>query len=45
MSLRENILGAMGLWDDKPLPSETKLMVNTNAPQYLKMYIKQNGFI
>jgi hypothetical protein len=30
----------MGVWDDKLLPSETKLMVNYNAPEHLKMYDK-----
>jgi hypothetical protein len=38
MSLREDILGAMGVLDDKALPAETKIMVDYTAPESLKMY-------
>ncbi len=38
MSLREDILGAMGILDDEPLPTETKIMVDYSAPDSLKMY-------
>lgn len=38
MSLRDDLLEAMGMWDDKPLPSETKLMVNYTGLDNLKMY-------
>ncbi|KAI0382817.1 hypothetical protein F5Y04DRAFT_252396 [Hypomontagnella monticulosa] len=35
MGLREDILGALGVWDSKPRPPETKLMVNFDGPGYL----------
>ncbi|KAH8812143.1 hypothetical protein F5884DRAFT_784533 [Xylogone sp. PMI_703] len=41
MSLREDLLAAMAVWDDEPLPSETKLMVNYTALDRLKMYERE----
>ena len=38
MSLREDILGAMGILDDEPLAAETKIMVDYSAPESLDMY-------
>ncbi|WYZ35758.1 hypothetical protein EsH8_X_000405 [Colletotrichum jinshuiense] len=35
LSSRDDLLAAMGLWDDKPRPAETKLMINYIAPDCL----------
>ncbi|OTA63180.1 hypothetical protein K449DRAFT_381678 [Hypoxylon sp. EC38] len=38
LSHRDDILTSMGLFDDKPLPQETKLMVNYDMVNCLMMY-------
>ncbi|KAI1398155.1 hypothetical protein F4819DRAFT_469383 [Hypoxylon fuscum] len=38
LNMRGDLLAVMGLWDDKPLPPETKLMVDYNALESLKIY-------
>ncbi|KAI1376909.1 hypothetical protein F4677DRAFT_60727 [Hypoxylon crocopeplum] len=45
VSVRDDLLSAMGLWDDKPLPPETRLMVNYDAADSLKMYDRPTWII
>lgn len=38
LSKRDDILTAMGLFDDEPLPRETRLMVGYDGGDCLRMY-------
>ncbi|KAK1991997.1 hypothetical protein LX36DRAFT_662810 [Colletotrichum falcatum] len=35
LSMRADILQAMAVWEDEPLPEETKLMIDYRSPHYL----------
>lgn len=44
MGLRDSILAAMGIWDSRPVPGETKLVVNYDAPEHL-MVEREESFL